>query len=35
VLDAFGGVHRGGGAPGLAPAPQYFGFNFARDLEIR
>ena len=35
VLDAFGGVHAGGGAPVLLPATPYFGFNVAQDLELR
>jgi len=32
VLDAFGGVHAGGGAPLLSPAPPYFGFDVAADI---
>jgi len=34
VLDRFGGVHAGGGAPGLIPPSTYFGWNIARDLEL-
>ena len=34
VLDAFGGVHAGGGAAALLPATPYFGFPIARDLEL-
>ena len=33
VLDGFGGVHAGGGAPVVAPAPPYFGFDIARAIE--
>jgi hypothetical protein len=32
VLDGFGGVHAGGGAAAITPAPPYFGFDVARDL---
>ena len=32
VLDGFGGVHAGGGAPAIAPASPYFGFDVARDI---
>ena len=36
VLDGFGGVHPAGGAPALtAPPAPYFGFDIAKDLEIR
>ncbi len=33
VLDAFGGVHAGGGAPVISPATPYFGFDVAADIE--
>lgn len=33
VLDAFGGVHAGNGAPSIAPATPYFGFDVAADVE--
>ncbi len=33
VLDGFGGVHAGGGAPALSPPPPYFGFDVAIDVE--
>jgi len=32
VLDAFGGVHAGGGAPVISPATPYFGFDVAADI---
>jgi hypothetical protein len=32
VLDGFGGVHRGGGAPAITPGTPYFGWNIARDI---
>ena len=32
VLDAFGGVHAGGGAPVISPATPYFGFDVATDI---
>lgn len=32
VLDGFGGVHAGGGAPAISPATPYFGFDIAQDL---
>jgi len=32
VLDGFGGVHAGGGAPAISPATPYFGFDVAVDL---
>ena len=32
VLDGYGGVHAGGGAPAITPATPYFGWNIARDL---
>ena len=32
VLDAFGGVHAGGGAPAITPATPYFGFDAAQDV---
>ncbi len=32
VLDAFGGVHAGSGAPAISPATPYFGFDVAQDL---
>lgn len=32
VLDGFGGVHAGGGAPALSPATPYFGFDIAKDI---
>jgi len=34
VLDGFGGVHAMGGAPVLAPATLYFGWDIARDIEL-
>jgi hypothetical protein len=34
VLDGFGGVHAGGGAPVISPATPYFGFDVAADLEF-
>lgn len=34
VLDGFGGVHAGGGAPVMSPATPYFGTMQAADLEI-
>lgn len=33
VLDAFGGVHAGGGAPVITPATPYFGFDVAANVE--
>ena len=33
VLDAFGGVHAAGGAPVIAPATPYFGFDVAQSIE--
>jgi hypothetical protein len=35
ALDGYGGVHTLGGAPVLSPATPYFGFDAARDLELR
>ena len=32
VLDGFGGVHAGGGAPSITPGTPYFGFDVARDF---
>jgi hypothetical protein len=32
VLDGFGGVHAGGGAPAISPKTPYFGFDVARDI---
>lgn len=32
VLDGFGGVHAGGGAPIITPATPYFGFDIAKDV---
>lgn len=32
VLDGFGGVHSGGGAPTISPATPYFGFDVAKDI---
>lgn len=32
VLDGFGGVHAGGGAPVISPSTPYFGFDIARDI---
>lgn len=32
VLDGFGGVHAGGGAPVISPSTTYFGFDIAKDL---
>ncbi len=34
VLDAFGGVHAGGGAPLINPLTPYFGFDVAADIEF-
>ncbi len=34
VLDGFGGVNSGGGAPVMNPATPYFGFDVARDMEL-
>jgi hypothetical protein len=34
VLDGFGGVHAGGGAPIISPGTPYFGFDVAADLEF-
>lgn len=34
VLDAFGGVHAGGGAPLISPGTPYFGFDVATDIEF-
>ena len=34
VLDAYGGIHAGGGAPALNPGTPYFGFDVAVDLEF-
>ena len=34
VLDAYGGIHAGGGAPVLSPATPYFGFDVAVDMEF-
>jgi len=34
VLDRFGGLHAGGGAPVLLPGTPYFGFDVAQDLEL-
>jgi len=33
VLDGFGGVHAGGGAPVISPATPYFGFDVAVSVE--
>ncbi len=33
VLDKLGGIHRGGGAPVLT-SPVFWGYDFARDLEL-
>lgn len=33
VLDSFGGVHAGGGAPVMTPGTPYFGFDVAADIE--
>ncbi len=35
ILDAHGGIHAGGGAPLLSGLTVYFGFDIARDLELR
>jgi len=32
VLDGYGGVHAGGGAPVISPATPYFGWNIAKDI---
>ncbi len=34
VLDGFGGIHAGDGAPVMNPATPYFGFDVAVDMEI-
>ncbi len=34
VLDGFGGVHAGGGAPAPSPATPYFGFDVAVDIDV-
>ena len=34
VLDGFGGVHAGDGAPTMSPATPYFGFDVAVDMEL-
>lgn len=34
VLDGFGGVHAGNGAPTISPATPYFGFDVAQDIEF-
>ncbi len=34
VLDGFGGVHAGDGAPTLSPTTPYFGFDVAVDMEL-
>jgi hypothetical protein len=34
VLDGFGGVHAGSGAPVMSPGTPYFGFDVAVDLEL-
>ncbi len=34
VLDGFGGLHSGGGAPMLNSPTPYFGFDVARDMEL-
>ncbi len=34
VLDGNGGVHAGGGAPVIFPAPPYFGFDVAVDITV-
>jgi hypothetical protein len=33
VLDGFGGVHRGGGAPAITPGTPYFGWDIAKAIE--
>jgi hypothetical protein len=33
VLDGFGGVHRGGGAPAISPVTPYFGWDIAKAIE--
>lgn len=33
VLDAFGGVHAGDGAPAISPPTPYFGFDVAADID--
>lgn len=32
VLDGFGGVHAGGGAPVITPGTPYFGFDIAKGM---
>jgi len=32
VLDGFGGIHAGGGAPVISPATPYFGFDIAKGI---
>ncbi len=34
MLDEFGYVHAGGGAPAVVPHTPYFGWDIARDLEV-
>lgn len=34
VLDGFGGVHAGDGAPTMSPGTPYFGFDVAVDMEL-
>ena len=34
LLDGFGGLHSLGGAPAIVPAPPYFGFDVAEDVEL-
>jgi hypothetical protein len=35
VLDGYGGVHAGGGAPAITPATPYFGWDIAKALDFR
>ncbi len=34
VLDGYGGIHAGGGAPDITPKTPYFGWDIARNLEM-
>src|SRR5512137_337206 len=33
VLDGYGGVHAGGGAPAIAPLTPYFGWDIAKSID--
>ena len=34
MLDGYGGIHAGGGAPVMNPVTPYFGWDIARDMEL-